>query len=88
MAKLYLHTYKVRGSFPFPLDMLRYDQSFPAHEHETAIIADCVTGHGPRGIIGHTITLRAVGPKEWHPTGPRWGSFLWTVVEIVGKIEL
>lgn len=60
------YSYVVEGSGPFPLDMLRYDESFPASELDAGIILD----RGRREIM-----LRSYS----EPQPARWSSFGWTV---------
>ena len=79
--KFTLTRYKVKGAFAFPLDMLRYDRSFPANEMETAKIHDTLAmfGQKPNDNVGE-VELVTIG----HPSIPRWDSFGWAVVEIDG----
>lgn len=78
MSRLYLHTYSVSGATQFPVDMLRYDQSFPATEPTAYLIRGSVLNGGEHSRL--TVQLRAVGPKDWRPTAGRWESFGWRIV--------
>lgn len=70
---MYAFSYKVRGRGPFPLDMLRYDASFPRNESEIYDMAK--TGYDEV----RTITLTTYRPRKfWMPTYGRWESFGWT----------
>jgi len=67
--------YKVKGVGRFPIDMLRYDASWPSTERDSS-------------IIEHSLIDRAIGAPvclETYSKGPtkgRWESFLWEVTEI------
>ena len=83
-----LVTFTVEGHFPFPLDMLRYDQCYPANETETARMDGAISPFRETNNIAgapHRITLaRAVNlsqrdAKRWQPTHGRWESFGWKV---------
>lgn len=67
--------YKVRGRINqyngFPLDMLRYDSSWPAYERELGLFAPT----DPRSADKVTITLRGL-----ECTPARWASFGWEVL--------
>ena len=79
--KYTLTHYKVRGHFSFPLDMLRYDSSFPASESETGLIASTLP------LIGGTHITKPVEIElitTHHPNLGRWDSFGWAVTEIDG----
>ena len=63
----------VEGRGSFPIDMLRYDSCFPAHESDSGEIEASLR---PReGNVSRAIFLR--GPRE--PTVARWASFGWKV---------
>lgn len=73
------YTYQVRGGWPFPQDMLRYDDARPATASDEALVrrlssesAETVDDIRPH----HTVTL--VGRRR--PTQRRWVSFVWRVV--------
>ena len=66
--------YQVRGGGYFPLDMLRYDSSYPTDE-----------GQAQReiGYVGERRTLdlcHVTTDRNWKPTDRRWESFTWEVV--------
>lgn len=71
--------YTVEGSFDFPIDMLRYDQSWPLHESESVLIENSINERHPVGRT--TIKLSCIG----QPEPDRWRSFGWQVIEINGK---
>ena len=66
-----LHTYVVRGTAPFPHDMLRYDQSWPVDGGEL----DRICGTFDQG----TVTLQYRGNEATY-SGLRWESFGWRIV--------
>ena len=71
--------YEVQGRVDFPLDMLRYDSSFPYSSEDVAKIED---SRGARSTDA-VMTVRLVhyaDTKHWTPTQGRWQSFLWSVV--------
>jgi hypothetical protein len=77
---MYQHRFTVAGTYPFPLDMLRYDACYPAHEPETAVMADTMNEHY-RGDSPVEITLVHLSTnKHWKPTAARWLSFQWHVL--------
>lgn len=74
------YTYQVTGTWPFPMDMLRYDEAVPATLADEVLVRllsqenpDDVTLIKRRSVI----TLK--GKKV--PTRGRWKSLLWRVVE-------
>jgi hypothetical protein len=75
-----LFTFYVTGSGYFPVDMLRYDQCWPADGDSAATIADS---------IGYYATREATPPVRWtnrsikmrshrEPACARWSSFGWS----------
>jgi len=80
---IYRHEFQVRGSLAFPLDMLRYDQCYPAIEEETHEIAHSID-MAHQGIKQFTIKLVHYDARaKWEPTAARWQSFGWQVVDYV-----
>lgn len=75
---IYIQTYSVRGVGRIPMDMLRYDSSFP-HREIDASRAD----NPPNAGAGVEIVLAHVGHKGWLPNEGRWSSFGWNVVETI-----
>lgn len=77
--------YSVVGRWPFPLDMLRYDGSYPASEEDARSIAEmsgpaCPGPDSPRRrVIQLEIHLGEPGARLW-PCQPRWQSFGWELV--------
>ena len=79
MAVKRMSRYSVEGFAPFPVDMLRYDESWPATELDAGVmerLGDHVR-HGP-GVVAVTVRLATYSGE---PTGGRWRSFGWTVVD-------
>lgn len=64
-----MNVFEVRGSGNFPLDMLRYDECFPASERESANMA----------ATGKRVVALCTG-KKFAPNTARWASFGWSVV--------
>lgn len=64
-----LYLYKVRGTFHFPLDMLRYDACWPGSSE--AVSAMAADGGGEVVVELHSYK---------HPTEDRWKSFGWIVL--------
>jgi len=94
MAKTYTHRYVVAPAramvSPFPIDMLRYDRSFPESAtdvdkiHETIIYyadenAPCFMTSFKKPNYYH-IHLIHEGPRNWYPTDGRWASFDWELI--------
>ena len=75
--------YTVAGSGSFPIDMLRYDTSFPEHETESLRLED-----RNRLQERREVDLVHRGEKEWSPTVGRWNSFGWGVVAIEAAVEV
>lgn len=78
MGKIWITEYEVIGDGPFPVDMLRYDASYPADNAEL-ILQEAGFGMsleaGPRRVrLRHRD-----GYSRWEPTVGRWSSFGWTV---------
>lgn len=65
-----LYAYTVQGSAPFPVDMLRYDASWPKDDLDSMEITDSI--EHDRGL---SITIDLVGLKP--PAEARWRSFGW-----------
>jgi hypothetical protein len=76
MAKVV--NYKVAGKMMFPVDMLRYDGSYPRTETDSGVIESTGGGDMPEG--GHVVELQGYQ----RPSIARWKSFGWRVVEIDG----
>ena len=67
---MYYHRYTVKGTGNFPLDMLRYDASFPSASQAVSVMM----AHDERFVsLGH------IGAKQWQPAYERWRSFGWQV---------
>ena len=82
MQKMYSHIFSVKGVFPFPTDMLRYDQCFP-RTSDSAV--DMVTTFDRRNSEAITIELIHYGIRDWKPTVGRWRSFGWEVIDHKGR---
>ncbi|RUW56832.1 hypothetical protein [Mesorhizobium sp. M8A.F.Ca.ET.021.01.1.1] len=78
-SKGWEYTYQVRGGWPFPADMLRYDDAVPATAADKDMIARLSQENAESAEDirnGHVVTLK--GPRR--PTERRWESFLWEVM--------
>lgn len=69
-----LITYTVEGSGSFPLDMLRYTQSFPASENDSGTMGE----RGQRQVMLQSYSS-STGLEY---SKPRWASFGWTVKRV------
>lgn len=74
--KLYHIRYVVEGRGSFPVDMLRYDQSYPDTQSDSGAISDGSWQEGSRRV---TLCTDNVNPN-WQPKVERWKSFTWTVL--------
>lgn len=79
-------TYTVEGHTPFPIDMLRYDSCFPAHEKDSHLIIrtldETITPPlGPEPYRVEVSTLRDHRTHAMILTPARWKSFGWRVME-------
>ena len=83
--------YTVRGSWPFPLDMLRHDMSAAATPAEQAKIDLYAADHAADHSVFEPVEIELVG---WcKPNGARWESFGWELTkrwkaEVKAKQEL
>lgn len=68
--------YTVSGETPFPLDMLRYDASYPASSSDVAMIHESLRGQSTGRLV---INLLSAHDKLWLPTQARWRTFGWRV---------
>lgn len=75
-------TFVVEGVFPFPIDMLRYDQCFPVTGNDAAEIEASINrerdAEGKRRKF--SVKLTTVSHAGLYPTTARWESFGWKVV--------
>ena len=75
---MYLHKIFVKGSFQFPIDMLRYDRCHPASETDSGKILRIFEPGGSDDneqiVLHHYDSYR-----HWTPTNERWASFGWKV---------
>lgn len=62
----------VEGRGIFPLDMLRYDNCFPARQEDVSLIE--------HNRDQRQIELASVRDRLWDATEGRWASFGWPVV--------
>ena len=76
--KLYSHAYRVEGWGIIPIDMLRYDQSFPATEQDSGTIINSMEDDFERLQTVSLVSLNS--NPTWLPNGARWESFGWRVI--------
>lgn len=69
--------FKVRGSWPFPYDMLRYDCCYPATENDSAKLETLAREKVSTGVV--ELELESCLERNI-PTNRRWQSFMWRVV--------
>jgi hypothetical protein len=67
-----MYRFTVVGGTSFPIDMLRYDDCWPASERDAGLIERMIR-HEHKGI--EEVALRGL----CHPTEARWESFMWQV---------
>lgn len=85
------HRFTVIGIAPFPTDMLRYDEAFPANTMAANHIAASFDRERVQGKYWTDRMLRVElihrgEQRWWHPTAARWASFGWSVVIDVEEI--
>lgn len=69
--------FTVRGNYPFPTDMLRRDQCYPATEQDAVTLRElCENARSPDRDIS-LISGHGAGPSV-----KAWESFCWVVVAI------
>jgi hypothetical protein len=69
-------TFRMRGKFPFPVEMLAEDRCFPASREDAQELLRSVKSHPPDEVVG--VTLVHQGSDAWTP-GHRWHASGWTV---------
>lgn len=69
--------FQVKGRYPFPLDMLRYDCCWPAETEDVGKLDDLIDGVDLDPSRTRYITLGTAKPRA--PTVERWQSFGWDV---------
>lgn len=77
MAKIVGYKFKVSGHGAFPIDMLRYDCSYPIDSQNLDGIVAC---HCDREWYDSTRTVSLQSHRE--PTIARWASFGWVATQV------
>mgnify|MGYP001594283670 CR=1 FL=1 len=82
---VYVHLYQVRLLRPlsFPIDMLRYDCSYPHESKDASLIGDTFEYRYARSTEATQalISLEHRGPdRQWQPNVDRWRSMGWEVM--------
>lgn len=74
---MWIIEYEVVGHGTFPVDMLRYDASYPSRHADAIIDPDLwtISSLEPRKVRLH----HRESHKGWTPTIDRWKSFGWVV---------
>jgi hypothetical protein len=75
-----IHTYTVKGHWPFPTDMIRYDQATPLGEADLAAITRLSTEHATDKAAFDDVEITLVSRSL--PNTKRWESFGWKVTAI------
>lgn len=70
--------FTVRGSWPFPYDMLRYDLCYPAEENDSHTLLRLCNHRTEAGNV--EVNLASVSNAS--PTRARWERFMWRVIPI------
>lgn len=78
MRNKWQHKIMVKGTLPFPIDMLRYDRCTPFSEPDSHEIERSISRQGE--VETYEVTVQHVHEtKDWEPTFGRWRSFGWAV---------
>lgn len=78
---MWIYRFKVKVHLPFPIDMLRYDECFPASQDDSAKMS---SDSGVKEIS----LIHYHSSKYWNPTILRWRSFTCEVIEIEKPLKL
>ena len=83
MAKMWVTEYRVIGHGTFPVDMLRYDASYPSRSAERILEPErfwSMENAAKLAIENREVTLHhRDSHARWEPTFDRWASFGWVV---------
>lgn len=83
--------YTVQGSWPFPLDMLRYDGAKAASPEDQELI-DLYSAPAAesRQLMSEKVSIRLVMPDAgyWTPNAGRWMSFGWAALEYIDRVPI
>jgi len=79
MAQPKVYAYTVGGTLTFPLDMLRYDNCWPAMGVDVDALGNALARYAERTHKG-PLTVRMLSHKV--PTVARWESFGWSVSDV------
>jgi len=81
---MYIHSFVVEGRGEFPVDMLRYDQCYPADESQARQLLRL--REQPTEMVTVMLIHRS-DTKYWKPTEGRWQSFLWRVKTVCEPVK-
>jgi len=83
----YLYHFTVEGKGYFPLDMLRYDECYPAKSVDATTIMECGMPKYLTDRVRIVLTHKH-SRSHWEPTTARWKSFGWDVVEVLTPFKI
>lgn len=72
--------YTVAGQTPFPVDMLRYDNSLPQREQDSNLITESIIDESKSLHFREIHLAHCAAGIDWRPTRNRWRSFGWDVI--------
>lgn len=76
-VRWYEHKYQISGNATFPVDMLRYETSFPATAADAAVLAEALRSENRTARV---ITLLCITTdRHWRPAADRWRAQGWFV---------
>lgn len=84
MAALERREFSVLGQAPFPIDMLRWENAFPATSGDSELITRTVTQIGG-GI--HEIRLVTFQGPAWGPDVAKWRGYGWDPIRFQKPAE-
>jgi len=73
-------TFTVEGTYPFPVDMLRYDGCYPASTHDAVQLGDSCRGPSRTSDPKRKRQVTLSTTLFNKPTTARWESFGWRVI--------
>lgn len=74
--------YVVEGPYPFPMDMLRREFSYPATTNDANALGAAADVRSPDGV--HRVRLITTALWPWQLNAARWESMGWKIVEGAG----
>lgn len=77
--------YTVRGTGPFPVDMLRYDGSSPYSEQDSNRVVSSLCTIEQLQYRRVIVLIKYNGYSRWTPNAAKWESFGWEVTSVEEK---